>query len=177
MPKSCWDHPSGINVFTDAKDWRNLKNGTFILIFYYFNTRLSQKTSPLMRSEVLGMFCNRLTADHMNFLDNRDKFLQQVQTLLSQKPKTFSGFFFAFQKSTWTLSHFENKCQLHSSNIFEVIDPIKCCYLNARQLRFQNTFRESTFSRVPNTDELCLVALLSWFSINSRQIWVRKHLS
>ena len=56
--------------------------------------------SLLVRSDILGLFGNTLTADLMNFPHNRDRFLQQVQTPLSEKPKTFFQFLFAFLKST-----------------------------------------------------------------------------
>ena len=51
----------------------------------------------------------------------------------------------------------------------EVIDSGKCGYMNARKLRFQNTLRESTSSRLSNTDELCMAELLSWFYINVKK--------
>ena len=48
-------------------------------------------------------------------------FLQQLQTLLSQKPKTFSEIFIAFLKSAWNLEHFEKKDECPSLNISEII--------------------------------------------------------
>ena len=51
------------------------------------------------------------------------------------------------------LVHFENKYQLHSLNISEVIDSKKYGYLNARKVPFQNTCGESTSSRVRNIAE------------------------
>ena len=41
---------------------------------------------------------------------------------ISQKPKTFSGFFIALMKSTLNSEYFEKKDQSHSLSITEIID-------------------------------------------------------
>ena len=41
---------------------------------------------------------------------------------ISQKPKTFSGFFIAAMKSTLNSEYFEKKDQSHSLSITEIID-------------------------------------------------------
>ena len=48
------------------------------------------KTSPLARSELLELFCNRFTADPRYSRHSREKLHQQVQLLLFNKPTTFS---------------------------------------------------------------------------------------
>ena len=75
-------------------------------IFPLIYDRLSWKTSPLVRSEILGLFCNTLTADHMYSRHRWDKLPQQVETLSSQKQKTFSGVSIAFLKSTLNFTYF-----------------------------------------------------------------------
>ena len=40
---------------------------------------------------------------------NMQNFSQQLETPLSPKQKTFSGFFIAFLKYAWNLEHFEKK--------------------------------------------------------------------
>ena len=47
---------------------------------------------------MLRLFANTLTADDKYSCRNMENFLQQLQTLLSQKRKTFSGLFIAFLK-------------------------------------------------------------------------------
>ena len=47
---------------------------------------------------------------------------QQVQTPLSLKQKTFSGFFIAFLKSTTSGEHFQKKGESSSLSISEIID-------------------------------------------------------
>ena len=48
-----------------------------------------------------------LTAEYKYSGRNMQTFTQQVQTPLSLKQKTFSGFFIAFLKSTWNGEHFQ----------------------------------------------------------------------
>ena len=49
-------------------------------------------------------------------------FPEQFQTLLSEKQKTFSGFFIAFLKYAWNLEHFQKKDEYSSLIISEIID-------------------------------------------------------
>ena len=55
---------------------------------------------------------------------------QQFQTPLSQKQKTFSGFFFLFLKCAWNLEHFQKKDEYPSLIISEIIDAERRGYLN-----------------------------------------------
>ena len=57
-------------------------------------------------------------------------FSQQFQTSLSQKQKTFSGFFIAFLKCVWNLEHFQKKDEYSSLIIYEIIDAERRGYLN-----------------------------------------------
>ena len=56
--------------------------------------------------------------------------LQQFQTPLSQKQKTFSEFFIAFLKCAWNLEHFLKKDEYPSLIISEIIDAERRGYLN-----------------------------------------------
>ena len=47
---------------------------------------------------------------------------QQVQTPLSLKQRTFSGFFITFLKSTLNGEHFQKKGESSSLSISEIID-------------------------------------------------------
>ena len=62
-----------------------------------------------------------MTADDKYSFRNMQNFLQQLQTLLSEKRKTLSGFFIAFLKCAWSLEHFEKKDDCPSLNISEII--------------------------------------------------------
>ena len=57
-------------------------------------------------------------------------FLQQLETLLSEKRKTFSGFFIEILKHVWNLQHFEKKNENPSLIISEIIVSERGCYWN-----------------------------------------------
>ena len=61
---------------------------------------------------------------------------QKIQTLLSQKRRKFCGMVIGVLESTQNFAHFEEKDQLHSLNISELIDPDKSGYFNGRKLLF-----------------------------------------
>ena len=65
--------------------------------------------SVLVRSKILGLLVNTLTAEYTYAGRNIQTFTQQVQTPLSLKQKTLSGFFIAFLKSTWNGENFQKK--------------------------------------------------------------------
>ena len=57
-------------------------------------------------------------------------FPEQFQTPLSQKRKTFSGFFIAFLKYASNSEHFQKKDEYPSLIISEIIDAERRGYLN-----------------------------------------------
>ena len=90
---------------------------------------MSWKKSALVRSKILGLFVNTLTAEYT--YSRRKTLTQQVQTPLSLKQKTFSGFFIAFLKSTGNGEHFQKKGESSSLSISEIIDSKRGGYLSA----------------------------------------------
>ena len=80
--------------------------------------------------EILRLFVHALTADDKYPGSNMKNLPQQFQTPLSQKQKTFSGFFIAFLKCAWNLEHFQKKDEYPSLIISEIIDTERCGYLN-----------------------------------------------
>ena len=68
-------------------------------------------------------------------------FLQQLQTLLSEKRKSFSVFFIAFPKCAWNLEHFEKIDECPSLIISEIIVSERVCYWNVWKVLLQNTIR------------------------------------
>ena len=93
--------------------------------------KLSWKKSALVRSKILGLFVNTLTAEYTYSRRNMQISRQQVQTPLSLKQNTFSRFFVAFLKSTWNGEHFEKKGESSSLSISEIIDSKRSGYLSA----------------------------------------------
>ena len=106
------------------------------------------KNSALVRSKILGLFVNTLTAGYTYSGRDMQTFTQQVQTPLSLKQKTFSGFFIDFLKSTWNGEHFQKKGESSSLiiseislSISEIIDSKRGGYLSAWKALLQNSFR------------------------------------
>ena len=112
-------------------------------IFPWIWDKLSLKKSSLVRSKILGLFVITLTAEYTYSCRNMQTFTQKVQTPLSLKQKTFSGFFIAFLKSTWNGEHSQKKGESSSLSISEIIDSKRGGYLCAWKALLQNTFRES----------------------------------
>ena len=110
-------------------------------IFPWIWDKLSCKKAALVRSKILGLFVNKLTAEYKYSRRNMRTFAQQVQTPLSLKQKTFSGFFIAFLKSTSNGEHFQKKGQFPSLSISEIIDSKRGGYLSAWKALLQNSFR------------------------------------
>ena len=92
---------------------------------------MSWKKSALVRSKILGLFVNTLTAEYTYSGRNMKILTQQVQTPLSLKQKTFSGFYIAFLKATLNGEHFQTKGESSSLSISELIDSKRGGYLSA----------------------------------------------
>ena len=97
--------------------------------------------SPSVWYEILRVFVNTLTADDKYSGSNMQNLVQHFQTPLSQKQKTFSGFFIAFLKCTWNLEHFRKKDEYPSLIIPEIIYAEWRGYLNVWKILLQNTIR------------------------------------
>ena len=91
---------------------------------------MSWKKSPSVWYEILRLFVNALNADDKYSGSNMQNLLQQLQTPLFQKQKTFSRFFIAILKCAWNLEHFFKKNEYPSLIISEIIDAERRGYLN-----------------------------------------------
>ena len=76
------------------------------------------------------MFVNTLITDYKYSRLNMLNFTQQLEAPLSQKEKTFSGFFLPFLKCALDLKHFEKKDEYSSVVISKIIDSERGGYLN-----------------------------------------------
>ena len=90
---------------------------------------------------MLGLFVNMLTPEYTCSGRNMQTLTQQVQTPLSLKQKTFSGFLIAFLKSTWNGEGFREKGESSSLSISQIIDSKRGGYLSAWKALLQNSFR------------------------------------
>ena len=91
---------------------------------------MSRKKSPSVWYEILRLFVKALTADDKYSGSNMKKLRQQLQTPLSQKQKTLSGFFIAYLKFAWNLELFQKEDEYPSLIISEIIDAERRGYLN-----------------------------------------------
>ena len=85
--------------------------------------------SPSVWCEILRLFANAITADDKYSGSNIKNIQQQFQTPLSQKQKTFSGFFIAFLKFAWNWEHFQKKDEYPSLIFSKIIDAERRGYL------------------------------------------------
>ena len=86
--------------------------------------------SALVTSEIFSLFVNTLTPDDKYSRRNMQIFWQQLQTLLSQKWKSFCGLLVAFLKCSLNLEHSWKKEEYPSLIITEVIVSERDVYLS-----------------------------------------------
>ena len=79
----------------------------------------------LVLCKILGLLVNTLTDDDKYSLLYRDNLTQQVQILLSQKPKTFSRLSSEILKPTLNFEHFQKKDNPHSRRSSQITVPEK----------------------------------------------------
>ena len=79
----------------------------------------------LVLCKILGLLVNTLTDDDKYSLLYRDNLPQQIQILLSQKPKTFSRLSFKILKPPLNFEHFQKKDDPHSRCSLQVTVPEK----------------------------------------------------
>ena len=109
----------------------------------------------LDRYDILGLFGNTLTADHM-----RETSATCSSAIISKTKNIFWNFY-GICASYKKILQFAKKDQLHTLNISVVIDSEKSGYMNARKLLFSNTLAESMSSRVLNNAEISMAPILS----------------
>ena len=86
--------------------------------------------SLLVTSEIFRLFVNTLTPDDKYSRRNMQIFWQQFKTRLSEKRKTFCGFFIAFLKCAWNLEDSEKKEEYPGRIITEIIASERDVYWN-----------------------------------------------
>ena len=84
----------------------------------------------IVRSEILTLFVNKPTTECKYSRRNMLIFTQQLEAPLSQKQKTFSGFFLVFLKYALNLEHFEKEDEYPSVVISTIIYSERSGYLN-----------------------------------------------
>ena len=82
-----------------------------------------------------------MTAEYTYSRRNMQTLMQQVQTPIALKQKTFSRFFIAFLISTWNGEHFQKKGESSSLSISDIIESKGGGYLSVWKALLQNSFR------------------------------------
>ena len=93
----------------------------FYTLFQLIWDKWTSKKLLLVRFEILALFLKTMTTDDKISRRKRDYFAQQNQMQLSQEPKTFSRYFFAFRKFKSNFEYFEKRQESHSLSISQII--------------------------------------------------------
>ena len=96
--KSCFRTPFGNQRVNEFLTPLKVAGHHYYPFSRWISGKLSWKKTALLWLKILRLFVNTLTADDKCSCRNMQNFLQQLQTLLSQKRKTFSGYFIPFLK-------------------------------------------------------------------------------
>ena len=84
----------------------------------------------LVTSQIFRLIVNTLTPNVKYSRRNMQIFWQQFETPLSQKGKSFCGFFIAFLKCAWNIEHSEKREEYPSRIITEIIASQRDVYLS-----------------------------------------------
>ena len=128
----------------------------------------------LVLCKILRLFVSILTDDYKYCLLYRDNLTQAIQTLLSQKQKTFSEFFSSFLKSTLNLEHSRKKDDPHSRCISQITVSEKGDSINVCKILFKRPLPEKTWQKGPKTVEICITLPLPYLFIPVNIIQLEK---
>ena len=128
--RSCFRTPFGNQRVNGFQTPLKVARHHYYHFFPWISGKLSLKKTTLLWSYILRLFAKTLTGDDKYSCRNMQNFMQQLQTLLSEKRKTFSGFYNEILKCVWNLQHFEKKDEFPSLIISEIIVSDRGCYWN-----------------------------------------------
>ena len=128
--KSCFRTPFGNQRVNGYQTPLKVAIHHYYPFLPWISGKLSWKKTALLWLKILRLFVDTLTADDKYSCRNMQNFLQQLQTLLSQKRKTLSGFFVPFLKCAWNSEHFEKNIECPCLIISEIIVSERGCYWN-----------------------------------------------
>ena len=96
---------------------------SFYPTFSSFWAKLSYKRLFLIRSEILGLLDNTLTANYEYSRINRENLQLPNKAKLSKKPSIFCCILFAFFASKLNLQYFEKKMSLIAQVFLKLLTP------------------------------------------------------
>ena len=94
--RSCFRTPFGNQPVNGFQTPLKIARHHYYPFFPWISGKLCCENTALLWSKILRLFANTLTADDKYSCRNMQNFRQQLQTLLSQKPKFLSGLIFHF---------------------------------------------------------------------------------
>ena len=122
---------------------------TFVLLFYLFEQPWVEK-SDLVRSEILQLAVNKLTANYEYSRSNREDFLLPIKMQLSEKPKNVCWIVIAPLESKLNFEYFKTqKNEPHGLSIPDVSDSERCAYLNAKRSCLWKVFDSTRVKESP----------------------------
>ena len=94
--RSSFYKPSGNENLNESQKLLQSAQKYFYVTFSSFWAKLCQKKSFLVRSEILRLLVNTLTANYQYSRSNRENLPPLIQMQLTEKPKTFVNFLLHF---------------------------------------------------------------------------------
>ena len=102
------------------------------------------KISHWLKFEIKGLFVNTWTADYKYPVPDCENLPFRIQIQLSEKQKTFSGFFIPFMESPSYFEHIQKKGDRHSYGISEIRDRLRHRHATHYLAPCQNIIRQWT---------------------------------
>ena len=128
-------------VFNESQKLLKSAVKYFYPTFSSFWANLSLKKSFLVRSEILGLLLNRLTANYEYFCINRENLLATNSNAITWKTKKHFYCIFGIYIKFWT---FWKKNESPRFSISEVIDSERRAFLNALKVLLLKTLWQWT---------------------------------
>ena len=116
--KSCFRTPFGNQRVNEFQTPLKLARHHYYPLFPWIPGELSWKKTALLWSKTLRLFANTLTADDKYSCRNMQNFLQQLQTLLSEKTEDFFWIFYCISEMCMKFRTFWRKGWVSQPNYF-----------------------------------------------------------
>ena len=129
--RDCFRKPFGSERLNESEKLRKSAKTWFSPTFSSFWAKLSLKKLSLIRSKILGLLLNTLTAHYEYYRSNRENLPFQIEINWSKNLQYFLMYFFLIFGIYIKLAMFWNKHERHTSNISNVIDSGKCPNFNS----------------------------------------------
>ena len=107
-----WEDFSTSDMVNSPKHWFNFIESAFTGLSYHCEGNWVAKVTLRHMKILQTFFLNTLTANDKYSVNCKDKWMETIQMLLSQKQKIFSEFVSMFFESALNFEHFQTKMTL-----------------------------------------------------------------